>query len=264
HPGSSDAQLEALLSGKASEAVEPEEMTRRPTDIQAFLDELEAIAQSDPTLRNQFNFDRVGVLGQSMGAYTALALAGATVDLETLNESCPPEVAQLNLSLLLQCLVPSLPQPLPTLQDSRVKAAIALNPLDSAVFGPTGMADIQIPTLIVSGSADTVTPALAEQIRPFTWMTSPDRYLLLMDGGTHFSAIHNPQATEESLALPERAIGPNPEVAQRYIKAISLAFLKTYLTEEATYRQYLDPAYATALSQPEIPITLTREVTLAE
>ncbi|MEM8810253.1 MAG: alpha/beta hydrolase, partial [Cyanobacteria bacterium P01_G01_bin.38] len=46
HPGSSDAQLEALLSGKASEAVEPEEMTRRPTDIQAFLDELEAIAQS--------------------------------------------------------------------------------------------------------------------------------------------------------------------------------------------------------------------------
>lgn len=264
HPGSSAAQLEALLGGQASEAVEPEEMTRRPTDIQAFLDELEATAQSDSTLRNQFDFDRVGVLGQSMGAYTTLALAGATVDLETLNESCPPEVAQLNLSLLLQCLVPSLPQPLPTLQDSRVKVAIALNPLDSAVFGPTGMAHIEIPTLIVSGSADTVTPALAEQIRPFTWMTSPDRYLLLMEGGTHFSAIHDPQAAKESLTLPESAIGPDPEIAQRYVKAISIAFLKTYLTEDANYRQYLATSHATALSQPEIPMMLTREIALPE
>lgn len=264
HPGSSEAQLEALLSGKASEAIEPEEMTHRPTDIQAFLDELEAAAQADPTLRNQLNFNQVGVLGQSMGAYTTLALAGATVDLETLDESCPPEVAQLNLSLLLQCLVPSLPQPLPTLQDSRVKVAIALNPLDSAVFGPTGMANIQIPTLIVSGSADTVTPALAEQIRPFTWMTSPNRYLLLMEGGTHFSAIHDPQAAEAPMTLPERIIGPDPELAQRYIKAISLAFLKTHLTEDVTYRQYLDPSYTAALSQPEIPITLLRELTLEE
>ncbi|MEO1402094.1 MAG: hypothetical protein AAFV72_12725, partial [Cyanobacteria bacterium J06635_1] len=153
---------------------------------------------------------------------------------------------------------------LPTLQDSRVKVAIALNPLDSAVFGPTGMANIQIPTLIVSGSADTVTPALAEQIRPFTWMTSPNRYLLLMEGGTHFSAIHDPQAAEASMALPERIIGPDPELAQRYIKAISLAFLKTHLTEDVTYRQYLDPSYTAALSQPEIPITLLRELTLEE
>ena len=172
--------------------------------------------------------------------------------------------SQLNLSLLLQCLVLSLPQPLPSLQDSRVQAAIAINPLDSAVFGSDGLANIKTPIMIVSGSADTVTPALAEQIRPFAWLESPERYLLIMEGGTHFSAIHNPQAVEESTPTPEAAIGPSPELAQRYVKAISLAFFKVYLAQEDFYRQYLTPSYTAALSQPDIPLSLIRELTLED
>ncbi|MEM9162667.1 MAG: alpha/beta hydrolase [Cyanobacteria bacterium P01_F01_bin.4] len=263
HPGSSEAQLSDLLSGQAREAVEPTEMVSRPTDIQALLDNLEAIAQRDPVLLNRIDFQRVGVLGQSLGAYTTLALAGATINLDDLEESCPPQVAQLNLSLLLQCLVPTLPQPLPTLQDQRVQAAIAINPFSSAVFGPEGMANIKIPTMLISASADTVTPALAEQIRPFTWLTSAERYLMMMEGGTHFSTIFDPQVVE-AVPVPERAIGPNPELAQRYVKAISLAFFKTHLAEEEAYRQYLEPSYAATLSQPDIPISLTRELTLEE
>ena len=262
HPGSSDEQISSLLSGQIGEAVEPEEMIRRPLDIQILLDELETLSQSDPTLLNRLDFQRVGILGHSMGGYTTLASAGATVDLETLDESCPPQVTQLNLSLLLQCLVLSLPQPLPTLYDERVKAAIAINPLDSAVFGPTGMANIEVPTMIVSGSADTVTPALAEQIRPFTWLEVPERYLLLMKNGTHFSAVHDSDTA--AMDLPELALGPDPQIAQDYIKAMGLAFLKTYLAEDETYRQYLDPSYIAGFNQPELPMVLTREVTLED
>lgn len=260
HSGSNDEQIGALLSGEVGEAVEPEEMVRRPLDIQTLLTELEA--QRDPALRSRIDFQNVGVLGQSMGGYTTLALAGATVDADTLEQSCPPQIKQLNLSLLLQCLVPSLPQPLPELHDDRVKAAIAINPLDSAVFGPTGMGNIEVPIMMVSGSSDTVTPALPEQIRPFTWLESPERYLMLMDGGTHFSTIHNSQT--DSFALPEEAIGPNPELAQDYVKAMGVAFLKTYLAEDTTYQQYLEPAYTATLSQTELPVVLTRNVTLED
>ncbi|MEL6383127.1 MAG: alpha/beta hydrolase, partial [Cyanobacteria bacterium J06626_18] len=262
HPGSSTDQLNALLDGRANEAVIPEEMVGRPVAIQELLDALETARARDPDLRDRLNTQQVGVLGQSLGAYTTLALAGATIDLNGLEANCPPQISQLNLSLLLQCLVPTLPQPLPTLQDDRVQAAFAINPLSSEVFGSEGLSNVAVPIMVVAGTSDTVTPALAEQIRPFTWLESPERYLLLMEGGTHFSTIYDPQNVEEAVAVPELAIGPSPELAQRYVKALSLAFFKTHLAGDETYRQYLDPAFAAALSRSELPIALVRELTL--
>ena len=118
--------------------------------------------------------------------------------------------------------------------------------------------------MVVSGSADTVTPALSEQIRPFSWLTFPERYLLLMEGGTHFSTIFDPMAVDESVPVPERAIGPNPDLAQRYIKILSVAFFNVYLNNDASYRQYLSPAYIDALSTGDIPITLVQELSLED
>ncbi|NER84840.1 MAG: hypothetical protein F6K42_36050, partial [Leptolyngbya sp. SIO1D8] len=143
------------------------------------------------------------------------------------------------------------------------QAAFVINPLNSAVFGPEGLANITVPIMMVSGSQDTVTPAVAEQIRPFTWLESPDRYFVLMEGGTHFSTIYDPQAPE-SVELPEVVIGPNPNAAQGYIEAMGLAFFKTHLAEDNTYQQYLTPAASTALSNPDIPLSLVREFTFEE
>ncbi len=263
HPGSSANQLDALLRGQTEEAVESADLIRRPMAIQALLDELEAMAQNDSALAHRIDFSRIGVLGQSLGGYTSLALAGATINSSALAEACPPQIDQLNLSLLLQCSVLSAPQPLPDLQDQRVQAVIAINPLDSQIFGLQGLANITVPIMVVSGTADTVTPALTEQIRPFTWLGSTERYLLLMDGGTHFSTIYDPQAAE-AIALPDAVIGPNPALAQRYAKVMGLAFFKAHLMGDDSYRQYLDPVYATALSQSDLPLALVRELTLAE
>ncbi len=264
HPGSSAAQIEALLSGRANEAIRPEEMISRPTDIQQVLDDL-TLAAREPTLGRRLDLDRVGVLGQSLGAYTTLALAGATVSPDVLEQRCPPQLSsQVNLSLLVQCPVLTLAQPLPPLSDRRVQAAIAINPLDSAIFGSAGMANIDVPLMVVSGSADTVTPALAEQIRPFTWLESPERYLLLMENGTHFSTIYDPQVTADALPVPQEAIGPNPQAAQTYIEAMGVAFFKVYLAEDDAYRQYLDQSYVTTLSRPDLPTYLVREVTLQD
>ena len=262
HPGSSAAQLEALLTGKADNVIEPEEMMRRPLAIQTLLDELATVAQA-PTIGDHLNLQQVGVLGQSLGGYTTLALAGATVQSTALEPVCPIQTSSpLNLSLLLQCAVLTLPQPLPPLADQRIQAAIAINPLDSAVFGPVGMANITVPTMVVSGSADTVTPALAEQIRPFTWLESAERYLLLMENGTHFSTIYEPDPSAAAIPVPAQIIGPAPEAAQRYIQAMSVAFFKTYLAGEDTYRTYLNQAAVQPLSNPALPLSLVQEFTL--
>ena len=262
HPGSSAAQLEALLTGEADNVIEPEEMMRRPLAIQTLLDELATVAQA-PTIGDHLNLQQVGGLGQSLGGYTTLALAGATVQSTALEPVCPVRTSSpLNLSLLLQCAVLELPPPLPPLADQRIQAAIAINPLDSAVFGSVGMANIAVPTMVVSGSADTVTPALAEQIRPFTWLESAERYLLMMENGTHFSTIYEPDPSAAAIPVPAQIIGPAPEAAQRYIKAMSVAFFKTYLAREDTYRAYLHQAAVQPLSNPALPLSLVQEFTL--
>ncbi|NEQ33381.1 MAG: hypothetical protein F6K04_20700, partial [Leptolyngbya sp. SIO4C5] len=173
--------------------------------------------------------------------------------------SCEPSFDSLNLSLLLQCLALQLPDQTPELEDNRIQAAIAINPLGSAIFGKTGYRQIDIPLMLVSGSADTVTPALAEQIRPFTWLTKPERYLLLMEGGTHFSTLDDP-VEEGAIPLPDDVVGPTPELARRYMQAVSLAFFKTYLTAETGYQTFLTPTYIDLLSRNPLPLSLVRSL----
>lgn len=70
-----------------------------------------------------------------------------------------------------------------------MKAVIAVNPITSVVFGQEGMSKIQIPVLMIGGSDDYVAPAVSEQIYPFSWLTSPNKYLMLLEKGTHFSFL---------------------------------------------------------------------------
>ena len=94
-----------------------------------------------------------------------------------------------NLSLTLLCRALSLPQRQYNPGDPRIKAAIAINPLDSRILGQAGLSQIKISLMMIAGSADILTPAFSEQIRPFTWLTTPNRYLILIQGGTHFSTL---------------------------------------------------------------------------
>ncbi|MFE4108349.1 alpha/beta hydrolase [Almyronema epifaneia] len=261
HPGSSAEQITNLLAGRANQVIAPEELVQRPLEIQTLLDSLERQAAADPLLAARLNFQQVGILGQSLGAYTTLAIAGAAINRPQLESSCPPSFDSLNVSLLLQCLALQLPAQTPDLADERIKAAIAINPLGSAIFGKAGYRQIEIPLMLVSGSSDTVTPALAEQIRPFTWLMKPQRYLLLMQGGTHFSTLDDAVEGEGAIPVPETVIGPDPALAKRYMQAISLAFFKTYLAGESAYRPFLTPAYVSLLSRNALPLSLVESLT---
>lgn len=261
HPGSDAQQLQALFSGRANEVTSPREFIDRPLDVKYLLDELTRLSQSEPRFMGRLNLQQVGVIGQSFGGYTALALAGATIHTQQLQEKCSASNDDPNLSLLFQCQALRLPTPM-NLSDPRVKAAIAIDPIDSSIMGEPGLSQIKIPTMIVAGSADTVAPALPEQIRPFTWLTTPDKYLAVINGATHFSTIA--ESKNDAVPIPGSAVGPDPALARRYVKALSLAFFQTYIANQPNYRPYLSAAYADAISQDPLKLSLVRSLTATE
>jgi predicted dienelactone hydrolase len=264
HPGSNAQQLQALIAGTASQVTAPSEFIDRPLDIKYLLDQLTRLNQTDPALQGRFNLDQVGVVGQSFGGYTALALAGAEINFQQLAADCAQD-EPFNLSLLLQCRAQELPRPLPDLADSRVKAIVAINPIGSSLLGAADFASIQIPVMLVSGSADTIAPALVEQIQPFTWLNTPERYLVLLQGGTHFSTIDVPPSqTGEIISLPSEIVGPDPKLAQTYMQELGVAFFQSYLANNSAYLPYLESAYVQSMSQTPLPIALVKSLTPAQ
>lgn len=259
HPGSSAEQLQALLAGRAAEVTSPSEFIDRPLDVKFLLNELDRLSQNNPAFQGRLNLQQVGIVGQSFGGYTALALAGATLNLEQLEADCQTLETSLNLSLLFQCLALRLsPQAEYNLSDPRIKAVIAISPVDSSILGQAGLSQIDIPVMIIAGSADTVTPPLLEQIQPFTWLTSPNKYLVLINGGTHFSALES--SPDPAIVIPSQAIGPAPALARQYVQALNTAFFYTYIADDSSYRPYLSAAYAEAISQEPLPLSLVQSL----
>ncbi|TAG73738.1 MAG: alpha/beta hydrolase [Oscillatoriales cyanobacterium] len=259
HPGSNAQQIQDLVTGRANEVAEPAEFVNRPLDIKDLLDYLTQLSTTNPAYRGQLDLQRVGVIGQSFGGYTALTLAGAEINFAQLDKDCKLENETWNLSLLLQCRARSLDRNQYNFGDPRVKAAIAINPIVSSILGETNLSKIQIPVMVIAGTADTVAPALLEQIQPFTWLTSPNKYLVLMNNGTHFSTID--QSPQSVFLPPAQAIGPEPALARRYLNGLSLAFMESYLNNKSKFRPYLEPNYALGISRNTLGLRILRSLT---
>lgn len=252
HPGSDANKFRQYLSG-LSTAPEPMELINQPLDVRFLLDEL----QRSPNL--QLNLQRVGLIGHSQGGYAILALAGAKLNFPEVQKACKDD-SSLNLALFVQCTALKIPQMDYLLQDPRVKAAIAINPVSSSIFGQQGISQIQVPTMIVASSDDVFTPIVPEQVRPFTYLTQPDKYLVMIENGTHFSVL---QPTQSSLQvpIPINIVGSNPELARSYLNALGLAFFQKHLNQDSTYDAYLSPNYVKSLSQSPLNLSLVKVFT---
>ncbi|WP_404790556.1 alpha/beta hydrolase [Altericista sp. CCNU0014] len=257
HPGSNKQQLQSLLEGRGREVAEPIEFLDRPLDIQFLLDSLQSLAKTDERLQGRLDFDRAGIIGQSFGGYTSLAAAGAPLSFDNLLQNCGRELnTTLNISLALQCQALRLPSAQYQLADARIKAAIAINPIASGVFGPDSLAQIQVPVMVIAGSMDVVAPALPEQIQPFTQLKTLQRYLAVIQNSNHFSTIAPSSAEVEALPQIKGLEGPSPALAQSYVKVLSLLFMQRYLNSQQDNQILLSPAGAEALSQSPLPLSI--------
>ena len=118
--------------------------------------------------------------------------------------------------------------------------------------------------MIVTGSADKVAPTLSEQILPFTWLTTPEKYLVLLEGATHFSTIGQSNPATDPLAIPSQVIGPDPTIARLYLKTLSVAFCQTYVALAPQYRPYLSADYAQAISRAPINLSIVKSLPATE
>lgn len=260
HIGSDAVMRQALLLGVARSSVDRMEFIDRPLDIKYTLDQLERLSQSE--LAGRINMQQVAVIGHSFGGYTALALAGAKFNQARIFQECNRKQINLNASFFLQCLAVNLPPITEDLSDPRIKAAIALNPLTSVVFGPEGMSHIQVPTMILGGSADIITSVVEEQIQPFIWMKNPDKYLSVLIPSGHAAADQFDGTDQEPQpnTLGWLLSGRDPKLARDYVKGVSLIFMQAYLNGRSEYKDFLNAAFAQSVSREPLKINLIRSL----
>ena len=233
---------------------EPNNLIYQPLDIKYVLDRLKR--------KSGVNTQQVGVIGQSFGGYTSLALAGGELTADDSLAQCQSQNYRdviLDLSSLAQCSFNQLNRPRVRLRDPRIKAVIAINPM-AKIFGSSGMKAIEVPTMIVSGTNDLIMPPVAEQITPFSWLKpSLDKYLVLVKPGTHFSFLQEGLGV---LPVPARIVGPSPTSAHPALQALSTAFFQVHLARQPKYRAYLPGDRLTQLDLNSFELSILRSLEL--
>jgi predicted dienelactone hydrolase len=264
HPGSNASGLKAIQKSKKG-LVEPQEFLDRPRDVSFIIDELEKLNQTENSpLKGKLATNNVMVVGYSFGGGTALALAGGELQIEELKQRCQGNVAQANVSASLQCVAKALPEKTYQLRDQRIKQAIALNPTTSLMFGETGLTKVQIPTLILSSSADKITPPLTEQVIGFAKIPSP-KWLVGVVGASHLSVVDPSlppyqEGTSDKPVFNKEVTGEKTKDVRKFLKGITLAMAAQLTPQASQYAPFLTSDYAQISSTRLFPLRTVREL----
>jgi predicted dienelactone hydrolase len=181
----------------------------RPEDISFVLDSLPALQNRLPVLAGKMDADHIGVGGHSMGAFTADAIAGASVNL--------PD------------------HPGSNFVDARVHAVLLLSPQGPGEFGLSDHSwdHVSIPLLSMTGSLDTAANGEGpdwEKI-PFDRSAPGDKYHVFIEGANHLSFV------SARALVPTRAA--EGEMILAYTNSAALAFWDAYLKADAAAKNYL-------------------------
>ena len=146
----------------------PMEVTarNRVLDVRLLIDAVEAGALAEGLT----DPDRLAVMGHSFGGFTALAAAGGFDDIAP---------------------------------DPRVDAIVPLAPASTALTD-AALASIEIPMLIVTGSADETTPVEDQSTRPLELASGPAT-LVEIEGGTH-QVVTNICDIVEAVSAPDASV----------------------------------------------------------
>jgi predicted dienelactone hydrolase len=264
HPGSNKTSFKAVNQGK-KQLVTPQEFLDRPRDVSFILDELEKLNQTgNSPLQGKLATNNVMIVGHSFGGGTALALAGGELQIENLKQRCQQNLSTANLGERVQCAGQVLPEKTYQLRDARIKQAIALNPTTSLMFGETGLTKVQIPTLILSSSADKITPALTEQVMGFAKIPSP-KWLVGVVGASHLSVIDpsvilDQKEQSNTAILNQEVTGEKAEDVRKFLKGVTLAMAAQLTPEASQYAPFLTSDYAQISSTRLFPFRIVREL----
>ena len=119
-------------------------------------------------------------MGHSLGALIALLYEGnkPTNQLEEKCDSALKDFAVTNLSKLLQCQLSEIPFPKRN-NSNKASAIIGFNSFGSLIWPKKHSSGIKIPTLLIGGTYDLITPLMNEQFEVFYALDNPSNSCLL-------------------------------------------------------------------------------------
>lgn len=239
HPGSDRARQKTFLKGLYRENFAATDFIDRPLDISYILDELALFNRKQ--VNNRLDLQRVGIFGYSIGGTTALALAGAKIDLPYLQRECTKPLDLLNISILYQCRALELSPAQPSLKDERIKAAFLFVPFGNSLYSRKELKQVSIPMFWQVVDQDFLTSLLTEQIPLFKSLVNSDRYLTISEKIPHSNVTLSKEQQSEQ--------GKIFQVAKNYQNILSLVFFQNYVAKNQDYQQYLTTQYLKAIEQ---------------
>lgn len=250
HPGSNIDSLARNAAGLTLDRILPAgEFIDRPKDISFVLNELTSLNRDSSEFKGKLPTDRVTIIGHSFGGYTALALAGARLVPRAARAACsgltPLERSPADW---LQCSAAELPYRSMSFRDYRIDRAIVLNPLVGDLFN-RDLSSISIPILLLSSTADGITPIVDHQLKPFESLAG-EKYLLIADGATHMSAtdrIYLDSSLGRSTLVPE-VMDDRADPLRKMLAGVSYAFIERSTPRAEIYRPFLSSSYVESFS----------------
>ncbi|MBH24123.1 MAG: hypothetical protein CMH57_06660 [Myxococcales bacterium] len=208
----------------------------RPQDVVATIDYIDALPASE-ALSGLFSDARL-VSGHSFGGYTALAVVGATYDVDNLDEAC--EALEPRSCDLIEEAAPRLRG---GYGDPRLKAAIPMTPGGYLLFGE-GLADVDVPVLLMTGARDTTLPEPEEGDPIWEALDGPDatRMVFLNAGHMTFSNLCEvvPNFAEDDGCGDSFLPPPDAHVI---INAYSLAFARAHVLNDPQAMAWLQQGF---------------------
>jgi predicted dienelactone hydrolase len=247
HPGSDIKYLQGMLAGYYRNIFDRDEFINRPKDISFVIDEL--ARRNASQFQGKLNLTNVGVAGHSFGGYTAIAVAGASIDFDNLAKDCNRSYSGINISIFLECRALELPRQVYNFRDERVAAVFAANPVNRSIFGEKGLSKISIPVLLGSGSYDPAANPIFEQAISFTWLKTPDKYLAMVEGQAHVNFTELDAGMQKTLKSVVDITLPNQNLIEDYTGALLVSFFEVYIANNEKFRPFLLSSYAEYLSQ---------------
>ena len=254
HPGSDRERLQNFYQGLEQENFEATEFIDRPQDISFVLDELTRL--DSELFSGRLNPENAGVFGYSFGGTTALALAGAEIDREHLQQDCETRASLFNISLLYQCRALELPSAVLTtdLRDKRVQASYVFVPFTRSIYGPEGLSQVEGPVLWEATDRDILTPFVVEQLPAYNWLANgeDERYLAVTAGLPHARITQEVLGRLTKEESDWETIRP---IAEGYHQTLGAAFFQAHLLNNEVYLSYLQARGAQYLTQEPYSLT---------
>ena len=177
-------------------------------------------------------------MGHSLGALIALLYEGNKPTdqfIERCNSSLK-DLALTNLSKLLQCQLTEIPFPEKS-SANKATAIIGFNSFGSLLWPKENSSGVKVPTLLIGGTYDLITPLINEQFKVFSALNNSANRFLIIEGASHFSPIRINNSFSENddvFKINESFIGSDPVLVQNLSLKFIIEFLKNIKGQEMT------------------------------